>query len=91
MGDPVEVLLGADEAVPVFGLPEGAGLVEGLVDFSGGVALPGVDDVGNEMFSEWLEEDVDVVGHDDVACELIAVVVKMMEGPGDDFADAGFT
>ena len=90
MGDPVEVLLGADEAVPVFGLPEGAGLVERLIDFSGREALPGVDDIGNGMFSEWLEKDVDVVWHDDVACELIAVVVKMMEGFCYDFADAGF-
>ena len=42
---PVEVFLMTNEAVPVFGLPELAGLVPMLVDFASREALPTVDDV----------------------------------------------
>ena len=37
------------------------------------------------------QEDMDVVGHDDEGVELVAVVVEVMEGAGDDgvvFAEA---
>ena len=77
---PVEVVLGADESVPVFALPEFARLLELFVDLAGGVTFERMDDCFERVICFEFEQDMHVVGHDDEAIELVAFVVEVVEG-----------
>lgn len=87
-----EVLGTADEAVEVIGLPEGIlGAEAGLVDEAARNAFPALEGVGEGLAVAEGEEDVDVIGHDDVAPEVVALTVEVMEAVGDDLGEAWIT
>ena len=86
---PFEVLLRADEAIPIFGLPEFAGSLEMVVDLVAGEALDGMNDVFERVAFDEFQDDVDVVGHDDVAVEMVAGLIEVVEGVGNDGGTGG--
>lgn len=90
-----EVLGTADEAVGVIGLPEGIqGAEAGFVDETTRTArnaLPALERVGEGFAVAESEEDVDVIGHDDVAPEVVTLAVEVMETVGDDLGEAWIT
>ncbi len=82
----------ADEAVEVIGLPEGIQVAEtGFVNETAGNAFPALECVGEGFAVAKGEEDVDVIGHDDVAPEVVALVVEVMEAVGDDLSEGWIT
>ena len=62
---PVEVFLRADEAIPIFPLPERPGTSQMFVDPMRGEAFPAVNDITKRMISDDPEKDVYVVRHHD--------------------------
>lgn len=79
----------ADEAVEVIGLPEGIqGTEAGFVDETARNAFPALERVGEGFAVAEGEEDVDVIGHDDVAPEIVALAVEVMQAVGDDLREA---
>lgn len=87
-----EVLGTADEAVKVIGLPEGIqGAEAGFVDETARYAFPAFERVGEGFAVAEREEDVDVIGHNDVAPEVVALAVEVMEAVGDDLGEAWIT
>ena len=70
----------ADETVPGFFLPDGAGAVEGGVDGLGGKALPRMQEFADGHVRGGREEDVDVVGHHDEGVEAAAGAVEVTQG-----------
>lgn len=54
-------------------------------------AFPALERVGEGFAVAEGEERVDVIGHDDVAPEVIALAVEVMEAVGDDLGEAGIT
>ena len=54
-------------------------------------AFPALERVGEGFAVAEGEEDVDVIGHDDVAPEVVALAVEVMEAVGDDWGDAWIT
>ena len=82
----------ADEAVEVIGLPEGIQVAEaGFVDQTARNAFPTLERVGQRFAIAEREEDVDVIGHDDVAPEIVALAVEVMQQVGDDLSEAWIT
>ncbi len=82
----------ADEAVEVIGLPEGTqGAEAGFVDETAGNAFPALERVRERFAVAEGEEDVDVIGHDDVAPEVVAMAVEVMQAFGDDLGEAWIT
>ena len=60
----------ADEAIPVFAVPDWGGrdftvAAQTTADLGGGESLPGCDDFGRGPRIDGLEENVNVIGHDD--------------------------
>jgi hypothetical protein len=87
-----EVLGTADEAVEVVGLPEGIqGAEAGLVDETARNAFPALERVGEGFAVPEGEEHVDVIGHDDVAPEVVALAVEVLQAVGDDLGEAWIT
>jgi hypothetical protein len=79
------VLGTADEAVGVIGLPEGMqGAEAGLVDETARNGFLALERVGEGFAVAEGEERMDVIGHDDVAPEVVALAVEVMEAIGDD-------
>jgi len=86
------VLGAADEAVEVVGLPEGIEVTETrFVDETARNAFPALECVGEGFAVAEGEEDVDVIGHDDVAPEVVALAIEVMEAVGDDLSEAWIT
>ena len=83
------MLPGADEAVPVVGLPDGAGLVLGLVYFFGGEAFKRMNDVGEGVITDGAEQKMDVVRHDDEGVEMISLAIEMLESMGNNLVVPG--
>ena len=82
----------ADEAVEVIGLPEGIqGAETCFMNQSARNAFPALERVGEGFAVAEGEEDVDVIGHDDVAPEVVALAVEVMEAVGGDWGDAWIT
>lgn len=82
----------ADEAVGVIGLPQGIqGAEASLVDETARNAFPALECVGKGCAVAEGEEDVDVIEHDDVAPEFVALAVEVMEAFGDDLGEAWIT
>jgi hypothetical protein len=54
-------------------------------------AFPTLVRVGEGFAVAEGEEDVDVIGYDDVAPEVVASAVEVMEAVGDDLGEAGIT
>jgi hypothetical protein len=80
-----EVLGTADEAVEVIGLPEGIqGAEAGWVVETARNASSALERVGEGFAVAEGEERMDVIGHDDVAPEIVALAVEVMEAVGDD-------
>ena len=78
-----------DEEVEVIGLPEGIlGAEAGLVDESARNAFPALERVGEGFAVAEGEEHVDVIGHDGVAPDVVALAVEVMETVGDDLSEA---
>ncbi len=87
-----EVLGTLDEAVEGIGLPEGIqGAEAGSVDETARNAFPALQRVGQRFAIAEGEEHVDVIGHDDVAPEVVALAVEVMEAVGDDLSEAWIT
>lgn len=87
-----EMLRTADEAVKVIGLPEGIqGAEAGFVDETAGNTFPALPRVRQGFVGAEGEEDMDVIGHDGVAPEVVALAVEMMEAVGDDLSEAWIT
>ena len=83
-----EVFRTADEAVEVIGLPEGIqGAEARLVDETARNAFPALERVGEGFAVAEGEEDMDVIRHDDVAPEVVALAVEVMEAVGDDLGE----
>jgi hypothetical protein len=86
------VLGTANEAVEVIGLPEGIqGAEAGFVDETARNAFPALERVGEGFVVAQGEEDVDVIGHDDVAPEVVALAVEVMQAVGDDLSEMWIT
>ena len=82
----------ADEAVEVIGLPEGIqGAEAGFVDQTARNAFPALERVGEGLAVAEGEERMDLIGHDDVAPEVVALAVEVMEAVGDDLGEAWIT
>jgi hypothetical protein len=62
-----------------------------LVDETARNAFPALERVGEGFAVEEGEEDVDVIGHDDVAPEVVALAAEVMQAVGDDLGEAGIT
>ena len=88
-------LLGATyEPIKVIGLPEGIQDTEaGLVDETARNAFPALERVGEgfAVAEGEVDVDVDVIGHDDVAPEVVALAVEVMQAVGDDLSEAWIT
>ena len=54
-------------------------------------AFPALQRVGEGFAVAEGEEDVEVIGHDDVAPEVVALAVEVMETVGDDLSEAWIT
>lgn len=54
-------------------------------------AFPALERVGEGFAVAEGEEDADVIGHDDVAPEVVALAVEVMEAVGDDLSEAWIT
>ena len=89
--DALEVVFVADEAVEVFGLPEGAGGACCFVDLSGGEAFPGEHDLLQFVAFKEGEKDMHVIGHDDEGPELSALAFEEEQGVGYDLGVSGVT
>jgi hypothetical protein len=61
------------------------------VDETARNAFPALQRVGEGFAVAEGEEDVDVIGHDDVAPEVVALAVEVMEAVGDDLGEAWIT
>jgi hypothetical protein len=61
------------------------------VDETARNAFPALERVGEGFAVAEGEEDVDVIGHDGVAPEFIALAVEVMEAVGDDLGEATIT
>ena len=82
----------ANESVEVIGLPEGIlGAEAGFVDETARNAFPSLQRVGQRFAIAEREEHMDVIGHDDVTPEVVALTVKVMEAVGDDLGEAWIT
>ncbi len=82
----------ADEAVEVIGLPEGIqGAEARLVAETARNAFPALERVGERFAVAEGEERMDVIGKDDVAPEVVALAVEVMEAVGDDWGEAWIT
>lgn len=82
----------ADEAVEVIGLPEGIqGAEAGLGDETARNAFPALQRVGEGFAVAEGEERMDVIGHDDVAPEVVALAVEVLEAVGNDWGEAWIT
>lgn len=87
-----EVLKATNEPIKVIGLPEGIEVTETrFVDETARNAFPALPRVGEGLAVAQGEEDVDVIGHDDVAPEVVALAVEVMEAVGDDLSEAWIT
>jgi hypothetical protein len=83
-----EVLGAADEAVEIVGLPEGILVTEArFVNETARNAFPALQRVGQRFVIAEREKHVDVIGHDDVAPEVVALAVEVMQAVGDDLSD----
>lgn len=51
-------------------------------------AFPALQRVGERCAIAEAEEDVGVIGHDDVAPEVVALAVEVMQAVGDDLSEA---
>ena len=74
----------ADEVVEAFVLPESAAAAGQLVDLTRSMALPRSGDAADRMVRGRGEEGVDVIRHDRVVAELIALAVEVVKGAFDD-------
>ncbi len=84
-----EVLRASNEAIEIVGLPEGLeGAEAGLVDQTARNAFPALQRVGQRFAIAEREEHVDVIGHDDVAPEVVTQAVEVMQAVGDDLSEA---
>ena len=82
----------ADEAVEVIGLPEGIQRAEsGFVDKATRNAFPALERVGERYSIAEGEEHMNVIGHDDVAPQLVALPVEVMKAVSDDLGEAWIT
>ncbi|WP_395719566.1 hypothetical protein [Prosthecobacter sp.] len=54
-------------------------------------AFPALQRVGQRFAIAEGEEDVDVIGHDDVAPEVVALAVEVMQAVGDDLSEMWIT
>lgn len=48
-----------------------------------------MDDVGEGVIFEGVEEEMDVIGHDNEGVEVVADAIEMVEGVGDDLVVVG--
>ena len=63
-------------------------LTAGWVNETARNAFPALERVGEGFAVAEGEEHVDVIGHDDVAPEVVALAVEVMEAVGDDLGEA---
>ena len=78
----------ANEPVKVVGLPEGIQVIEArFVNETARNAFPALQRVGQRFAIAQREEHVDVIGHDDVIPEVVALAVEVMQAVGDDWGD----
>jgi hypothetical protein len=61
------------------------------VDETARNAFPALQRVEQRFAIAEGEEDVDVIGHDDIAPEVVALAVEVMEAVGDDLSEAWIT
>ena len=80
-----EMRLVADEAVPVFAMPDRvagrfAETALMIANLAGGEFFPGGDDLGDGPAVGWFEEDVDVIRHDNPSDEVVSQAIKRQQG-----------
>lgn len=76
----------------IVGLPEGIEGAEAVfVDETARNAFPALQRVEQRFAIAEGEEDVDVIGHDDIAPEVVALAVEVMEAVGDDLSEPWIT
>lgn len=78
------MFLGADEAIPVFPLPQCPGPFQMPVDPVRGEAFPTVNDITELIIPDDTEKDVNMVRHHDEGSDGIPVAVEVMESIRDD-------
>jgi hypothetical protein len=80
----VELRFAPHDVVVRLALPEMPAFSTALfVDFMSGEMFPRIAHAFEPTFADELDENVDVVGHDDVAAESITLAVEMMQRPHD--------
>jgi hypothetical protein len=72
-----------------FGLPEDAGAGEECIDVVAGGGFPGLEDGGEGLGVGDVQEDVDVVGHDDEVAKAVELGVVVAHGGFEEVAGGG--
>jgi hypothetical protein len=86
------MLEATNEPIKVIGLPEGIrGAETGFVDETARNAFPALERIGEGFAVAEGEEHVDVIGHDGVAPEVVALAVEVMQAVGDDLSETWIT
>lgn len=84
----LKILLVANQVIVVFGLPERSASSRDCIRFLRRERFPRMMNIAKSIRSEWLNNDVYVIGHDAPCIESVSFFMKMHESVCNDFGNA---